>query len=86
MKYSANKEINGIVKQLVKQGWEFYWGSKHGRIKHPSGSPIITVPKTPSDWRSAVNFNKLVNRSSSNHKGISLSGQQSGGIKVFPSN
>lgn len=55
MKYSANKEINDLVKYFVKQGWIFRWGRKHGRLIHPSGHST-TVPKTPSDYRASKNF------------------------------
>lgn len=56
MRYSANKDINIIVRDLVRQGWSFNWGSKHGRLRHPMGHPVITVPKSPSDRRSVQNF------------------------------
>ena len=62
MKYSADKEINAIVQKLIRQGWFFYWGAKHGRIRHPIGRPVLTVPKTPSDSRASLNFSRDVNR------------------------
>lgn len=62
MKYSANKDINVIVRNLIRQGWSFYWGAKHGRLRHPLGQPILTVPKTPSDNRAPLNFSRDVKR------------------------
>lgn len=62
MKYSKDKNINLTVKQLVKDGWEFKWGGKHGRIKHPRGYPTITVPKSPSDRRSSLNFHQDIKK------------------------
>jgi len=62
MKYSANKEINTIVKEKVREGWPFKWGRKHGRLTHPQGFPTITVPKSPSDHRSAKNFRCEIKR------------------------
>ena len=62
MKYSANKDLHKIVHKLVKRGWSFYWGSKHGRLKHPKGTPTITVPSTPSDKRSLANFDSYIRR------------------------
>ena len=56
MKYSANKDINIIVRDLVRHGWSFNWGGKHGRLRHPLSYTVITVPKSPSDHRSVKNF------------------------------
>jgi hypothetical protein len=60
-KYSSNKEINQIVKGLVKKNWQFKFGSKHGRIESPVGIKF-TVPKSPSDWRAAMNFQRDIAR------------------------
>lgn len=54
MKYSANKEINAWVRQQVQQGWMFFWGGKHGRLRAPSGCHIVTIPSTPGDRRRAL--------------------------------
>jgi len=62
MRYSKDRDIDGTVKELIKQGWRFYQGRKHGRIKHPRGQATITIPKTPSDHRSAINFSSQVRR------------------------
>ena len=56
MKYCSNKEIDQLIRQLLRQGWHFRRGSKHGRLTHPSGWPTLTVAKSPSDWRSLQNF------------------------------
>lgn len=58
MKYCSNKEINQLIRQLVRHGWRFRRGSKHGRLTHPAGWPTITVVKTPSDHRSLHNFRR----------------------------
>lgn len=60
MKYCSDKEINKLVSLLVKKGWLFSWGSKHGRLKHPEGRHSVTVPSTPSDYRAAKNFRRDV--------------------------
>jgi hypothetical protein len=60
-KYSNNKEINQLVKELVKNNWQFKFGSKHGRIESPVGIKF-TVPKSPSDWRAAMNFKCAIER------------------------
>jgi len=60
MKYCADKDIDCLVRSLVRQGWTFYWGSKHGRLRHPLGTPVLTVPKSPSDKRAVLNFSRDV--------------------------
>jgi hypothetical protein len=62
MKYCTNKEINNIVRDLVRHGWLFQWGGKHGRLQHPQGHPVITVPKSPSDRRASLNFSCDIKR------------------------
>jgi hypothetical protein len=62
MKYSTNKDINVIVRNLIRQGWSFSWGAKHGRLRHPLGQLMLTVPKTPSDKRALLNFSRDVKR------------------------
>lgn len=58
MKYCSNKEIDQLIHQLVRSGWRFYRGRKHGRLTHPSGRPTLTVASTPSDFRSLQNFRR----------------------------
>jgi predicted RNA binding protein YcfA (HicA-like mRNA interferase family) len=55
--YSKDKEISKLVKQLIKSGWAFKQGKKHGLIYAPKGGRI-TVPCTPSDWRAHLNFKR----------------------------
>lgn len=56
MMYSKNKEINDLVQKLVALGWQFRRPGKHGRLSHPSGRATLTVPISPSDRRSHLNF------------------------------
>lgn len=58
MKYSSNKEIDHLIRKLLREGWEFRRGTKHGRLTHPSGWPTVTVAKSPSDWRSLRNLRR----------------------------
>lgn len=60
MKYCAMKEIDSLVKGLVRQGWSFQKGGKHGRLRAPSGRATLTVPATPSDRRAFLNFRRDV--------------------------
>lgn len=56
MKYSSAKEIDALVRRLVKMGWTFWHGGKHGRLKAPTGGLTLVVPCTPGDRRSFLNF------------------------------
>ena len=60
MKYCASKEFNVLVKQLVRMGWAFKRGAKHGRLSSPEGGPALTVPSSPSDHRALQNFRRDV--------------------------
>jgi hypothetical protein len=62
MRYCTNKDINAIVRNLIRHGWSFHRGGKHGKLRHPSGHPLLTVPNSPSDWRAALNFGRDVKR------------------------
>lgn len=62
MRYSKCKEIDNLAHELVAAGWQFKWGSKHGRLYHPSGTGHLTVPTTPSSSRSYKNFRCDVKR------------------------
>lgn len=58
MRYCSNKEINYLIRELLREGWSFRRGSKHGRLTSPGGWPTLTVAKTPSDCRSLQNFRR----------------------------
>jgi len=58
MKYSAAKEINVLVQALVKDGWTYWRGGRHGRLRAPSGQPTLTISCTPSDRRAFQNFKR----------------------------
>jgi len=60
-RYSSNKDINLIVRKLVKRDWKFKFGKKHGRIKSPIGL-TFTVPNSPSDRRAVMNFKRDITR------------------------
>jgi hypothetical protein len=53
MKYSSQKDIDKAIRDLVREGWSFRRGSKHGKLQTPSGRDIVTVSMTPSG-RNAV--------------------------------
>lgn len=55
-RYSKSERINAEVRRLVALGWTYRRGSKHGRVMSPDGKTSVTVPVTPSDRRSPLNF------------------------------
>jgi len=58
-KYSTNKDWNVYIRELVKRGWTYRRGSKHGRLSHPDGTRTLTVSCTPGDRRSLKNFKRF---------------------------
>ena len=59
--YSKDKEISKLVKKLIKLGWSYRRGRKHGLVYAPLGGRVV-VPGTPSDKRSFYNFRQQVKR------------------------
>jgi hypothetical protein len=62
MKYSSGKEIHMLVLQLIREGWSFGRGAKHGWLRPPVGPEVLTVPNSPSDRRAFLNFRQDVRR------------------------
>lgn len=56
MKYCSNKDINRMIHRLVRMGWVFRHGSKHGQLTPPHGKPKLIVSRSPSDNRALLNF------------------------------
>ena len=44
--------------KLVKDGWTYWRGGRHGRLQAPSGHPTLTIGCTPSDRRAFQNFRR----------------------------
>lgn len=61
-RYSTSKEINTLVRQLVRDGWLFQWGGQHGKLYTPNHAACLSVPSTPSDRRAFLNFRQDVRR------------------------
>jgi hypothetical protein len=62
MRYSSGKEIHVLVRQLIREGWSFGRGGKHGWLRSPAGLATLTVPNSPSDRRAFMNFRQDVRR------------------------
>ncbi|MBY5963627.1 type II toxin-antitoxin system HicA family toxin [Marinobacter hydrocarbonoclasticus] len=45
-----------LIKRLIRHGWTYKRGGKHGRLTHPECSRTLIVPISPSDRRSLKNF------------------------------
>lgn len=61
-RYSKDRKIHEIVKLMLSKGWSFVWGAKHGKLFSPDGGVMITIPGSPSDHRSARNFERDLKR------------------------
>lgn len=61
MRYCRDKQINKLVTDLVRKGWQFSRG-KHGKLRTPSGRGFVTVPSTPSDHRTFQNLCRDIRR------------------------
>ena len=57
MKYSKNKEINNLVRRLLKKfGFEVKSKNNHLKLWNDAKKVTIIVPQTPSDGRAVLNF------------------------------
>lgn len=65
MQYSRSKEINLLVRQLVRNGWQFQRGGKHGKLYAPNLGAWLSVPNSPSDRRAFLNFRQDIRRAQS---------------------
>mgnify|MGYP000920358706 CR=1 FL=1 len=61
MKYSRDKNIATFVRDLVRQGWQYHMGGRHGKLISPTGR-WMPVPCTPSDHRAFLNFKRDIRR------------------------
>jgi predicted RNA binding protein YcfA (HicA-like mRNA interferase family) len=62
MKYSSQKDIDKAIRGLLREGWSFWRGSKHGRLRAPSGRNTVTVSVTPGDRNALKTFYANVKR------------------------
>jgi hypothetical protein len=62
MTFSSDKDINLFVKNLVRGGWRFKRGKKHGKLLAPGTEGMVVVPSTPSKSRALQEMESLVRR------------------------
>lgn len=58
IRYSKDRKIHETVKTRIEKGWHFKWGAKHGKLISADGRIMLPVPGSPSDHRSAKNFER----------------------------
>lgn len=61
-RYSKSKEIQSLVSELVRNGWTFKPGGKHGKLYPPASAKPLPVPTTPSGHRAYLNFRSDVRK------------------------
>lgn len=61
MKYSKDKNIATVVRKLVRHGWQYHMGGRHGKLVSPTGRKM-PVPCTPSDHRAVHNFKRDIRK------------------------
>lgn len=54
-KFSNDKNINELVKKLIKQGWQVRLGKKHHILIAPNNRRLA-IPSSPSDCRAFLSF------------------------------
>ena len=61
MTYCKDKAIGHFVKILIRDGWHYRMGGRHGKLTSPTGRRI-PVPCTPSDHRAFQNFKRDIRK------------------------
>ena len=60
-RYTSDKDIRKVVRNLISRGWGLKAGKKHCCIISPTGRKV-TIPSTPSDHRAIYNFRSDVRK------------------------
>ncbi|MDO4232182.1 MAG: hypothetical protein Q4D19_08625 [Lautropia sp.] len=60
MRFTANKDVNRHIRQLVRNGWTWIPGRKHNRLIPPDGRGFVTVSTSPGDHRALLNLRRDV--------------------------
>jgi predicted RNA binding protein YcfA (HicA-like mRNA interferase family) len=51
VKYSSSKELNQLIKRLLKKGWKYERRKKHAMLISPDNSGRICIATSPSGSR-----------------------------------
>lgn len=60
-KYSVDKNIDSLVRELLKENWQPIRKKRHWQVVSPKGR-TQTIPLTPSDGRAWMNFRSDIKR------------------------
>jgi hypothetical protein len=60
--YCSDKDVNKLIKGLVKQGWVFTKGKKHGKLTSDMAAEPIIISSSPSDKRYFAIVKQLIKR------------------------
>jgi hypothetical protein len=61
-KFSTDKNIDSLVRELVDSGWTPIKKKRHWQITPPNSNQAQTIPLTPSDGRAFLNFRGDIKR------------------------
>ncbi len=64
MTYCSDKDVNKLIRGLVKQGWVFTRGKKHGKLTAETIIEPIIISSSPSDKRYLTIVKQLIKRHS----------------------
>ena len=59
--YTRNKDVNKLVKALIKEGWEAFKLTDHWCLRAPNGDTQLVAFST-GDRRSTIKFNTDIKR------------------------
>lgn len=62
MKFSRDKDVNRLVSQLIREGWRYRRGGKHGKLSSPDATGFLTISASPSDHRTLHNMRRDVRK------------------------
>lgn len=62
MRYSTNKDINDLIRAMLKEGWIVKSINRHIKLWHDQSKQTLFAPVSPSDNRAKQNFYADVRR------------------------
>jgi hypothetical protein len=60
-RYSCDKDLDALVRKMIRKGWTYRRRSRHGCLSSPHGGRVM-VSCTPSDRRTLVNLRAQIRR------------------------
>ena len=59
---TRHPEVLAELEAAVARGWRIEFGNKHRKLRSPKGRFVVSIPCSPSDRRSALNFRRDIRR------------------------